>query len=160
MPYHGTNVLRRVIVLALAGCGVDRETHAALEQRVDLLQRRLEVVEVDRVREPVTAEPVASRAAPPPPAAVVSPAASLRPVLRIAMGTSGVTIDGALIATDQLDETLARHAARRDLTSVLLDAAPDVEHREMMAMLDRIRNSGLDRVAIATRGGSHSDSDW
>ncbi|MBL8948015.1 MAG: hypothetical protein JNK45_32875 [Myxococcales bacterium] len=136
-----------VILLALAGCRGDAAAVAALEERVDHLQRRLDAVES---RAPTPA-PELSPPAPPP--ATVAPRPAPHPVVRVGVDRWGVTIDGAPIATDELDAALRAAASRPGLTGVLLDVTPDVDHASVVALLDRIKGAGLGKVALATRGG-------
>lgn len=132
-----------MILLALAGCGDDAAAVAALEERVDHLQRRLEAVEASRA----SARPPAPEISPP-----QAPRPAAHPVVRVGVDRWGVTLDGVPIATDELDASLRAAAARPGLTGVLLDVTPDVDHASVVALLDRIKAAGLGKVALATRG--------
>jgi hypothetical protein len=142
-------VRRSVILLALVGCRGDSAAVAALEERVDHLQRRLEAVEA-RPSTVAPAPEIAPMAEHPPEA---TPRPTPHPVVRVGIDRWGVTLDGVPIATDELDAALRAAASRPGLTGVLLDATPDVDHASMVALLDRIKGNGLGKVAIATRGG-------
>lgn len=152
---RGQNALRwshvrgSVILLALVGCRGDTAAVAALEERVDHLQRRLEAVEA-RPSTVASAPEIAPKAEAPSEAAPRPPP---HPVVRVGLDRWGVTLDGVPVATDELDAALRAAASRPGLTGVLLDATPDVDHASVVALLDRIKGSGLGKVAIATRGG-------
>jgi hypothetical protein len=138
-----------VILLALVGCRDDTAAVAALEERVDHLQRRLDAVE-GRASAVTTAPGIAPKAETPPDTA---PRPAPHPVVRVGLDRWGVTLDGIPVATDDLDAALRAAASRPGLTGVLLDATPDVDRASLVALLDRIKGSGLGKVAIATRGG-------
>jgi len=127
-----------------------------LVQRVDLLERRLDAVETAQAKAPaIAAPPVAMPIADvvPPPAVDVK-ATKSGPVLRVDLGKAGVAIDGKTVADDALDATLEAQAARGDLSGVILSADDDVAYNDVIALMDRLKASGLDRVAIAARGGA------
>lgn len=127
-----------------------------MAQRVDLLERRLDAVETAQAKAPaVPAPPPATMplADVVPPTAIEAKAKSA-PVLRVDLGKSGITIDGTPVAADALDAMLKAQAARADLTGVILSADDDVAYNDLIALMDRLKASGLDRVAIAARGGA------
>jgi biopolymer transport protein ExbD len=137
------------------GCKGDEAARTALAQRVDQLERRLDAVETAQAK---------AAAAPPPapklevpeitPPDVAATKTRNEPVLRVGLGKAGVTIDGAPVADDALDATLRSHATRSDLSGVILTAEDDVDYASVTRLMDRLRDSGLDRVAIAKRGGA------
>jgi biopolymer transport protein ExbD len=156
-------VLRVVTLLALAGagaaCGQD-SAQAALAQRVDLLERRLDAVETAQATAQATAAKAQTFAAPialipenAPPTAE-APSTMRDPVLRVDIGRGGITIDGVAVADDAIEATLRSHAARRNLSGVILSADDDIAYDAVIALMDRLKASGLDRVAIAARGGA------
>lgn len=142
---------------SFAGCGVDAASHTALAQRVDLLERRLGAVETAQAKAPEPPAPAPVPEAAPIPELDAKASARDEPLLRVAIGKAGVTIDGKAISDDALDATLKTHAARSDLSGVVIDAEDDVQHATIIALMDRIRASGLDRVAIATKGGTRPE---
>lgn len=118
---------------------------------MDLLARRLDAVEGAQARAAEVA-PAPAVTLPEAVAVAPEPRPGTHPVVRIGIDHGGVTLDGAPVASDELDAALRRHAARPGVTGVILDAAPEVDHATVVALIDRIKDSGLGRVAIATRG--------
>lgn len=139
-----------IVLLVLVGCQADTAAVAVLEERVEVLQSRLEVVEATRTSTIAPAPEISAALAP----AEAAPRPTPNSVVRVGVDRGGVTVDGVRVATDALDAILRAAAQRPGLTGVVVDAALDVDQASLLAVLDRIKASGLGKVAIATHGGA------
>lgn len=138
------------------GCRDGGAEHAALVQRLDQLERRLDAVETAQAK-------TASAPTPAPVPIVLAPeiappslgdTSTRDPMLHVDIGKGGITIDGVVVADDAIDRVLRSHAARSNLSGVIVSADDDVAYDDVITLMDRLRTNGLDRVAIAARGGA------
>ncbi|MBX7077545.1 MAG: hypothetical protein K1X88_00075 [Nannocystaceae bacterium] len=144
-----------VAVLALAGCKDEPSAQLdALSRRLDGIEARLAAVEAARIVTPPSSPSATQRVL----GSLVEPAVPV-PLPRsgeplvIALDAEGVRIGGLRIDDVALGPTLRGLAGNDTLATVLVEAAPDVPHATVAALLDRMRAEGLSRFAIAVRGG-------
>jgi biopolymer transport protein ExbD len=142
-----------VIWAAISCSRVDPAEHAALEEKVEHMQRRLDALEQRAAKAEAEAEVAASPVAP---ETTTSPELPRRDTLTIALRPDGVAIDGRLLEADALDDELRRHVSAQGITPVLIDADPSIAHSRVIALIDRVRSIGGARFAIARKGGTPS----
>src|SRR5262245_57544380 len=142
------------VSLAAISCSrVDPAEHAALEEKVEHMQRRLDALEQRAAKAEAVVAATPTPAAPETP---TSPEPPRRDTLTIALRPDGVAIDGRLLDGDALDEELRRHVSPQGITPVLIDADPSIAHSRVIALIDRVRGIGGARFAIARKGGTPS----
>ena len=139
--------VRWVAVIGICwGCGgVEPAEHRALAERVEHLQQRLDALERRALEERrvVIEEP--------PIPAAPEPVSSREEALTIRVAPSSVEIDGRVVADDDLDAELRRRAAAKNVSHVILEADASTPHARLVAIMDRVRSAGFEKLAVAAR---------
>jgi len=142
--------VRWVAVMGICwGCGgVEPAEHRALAERVEHLQQRLDALERRALEEPrVVGSRVEDVAIPATPQ--ITP--SRDEALTIRITPSSVEIDGRVIADEELDAELRRRAAAKNVSHVILEADASTVHARLVAIMDRVRAAGFEKLAVAAR---------
>ncbi len=141
---HHVLVSGFAIATAAAGCEADHTADvearlAEAEGRIRVLEERIEVLQE---------RPSAPAPAAVPPAAVAPPA---RPVSRITieLDHDGLSVNGEAVAAVALRAELEAIAARSPDATVMIQAADDVPHAQVVETMDEVKKAGLGKIAMA-----------
>ena len=153
------------LCLALSACGVGSSEHEAATDRIERVEAQLtnarnQVAELgDRVTEleaklaTVSIRPSGGDdiAVVPPTLAVpdTKDAATATTATKIALSKDGIFLDGNEIADADLDAALDAIADADPDASVIVSADEDVGHRDVVALLDRLKSRGIHKFALA-----------
>jgi hypothetical protein len=153
-----TLVVVVVAPILLAGCGgeagVSRAEHEALLQRLDAMDRRLDVLEDARAQEPAVAgrAPPRDELGPPlPTVAAVAAIAEPPPTLAVRLTTSGIEIDGHTVPRERVLDLFRDVALIQPGTRLTVLAEPGVPYAAVVDAMDLARQAGLTDIAMTAR---------
>lgn len=140
------------------GCGEPQgPTNAevdALLQRLDAMSRRLDAVEEALERGDVegASQRLPLAAFPEPPLEPPADAIPSEPrTLRVDLSRAGVSIDDHVLTPEDAARRFREVAAEHPDTRLVLLAEPDVEHADVLEVLDLASEAGLRDVAMSVR---------
>lgn len=146
-----------MLVLLCGACGseIDAGEEKALLERLDQMQRRLEAMqrqieELEGNATPQDAE--VSHTIPielPLPAA--RDAATGVATFEVRIDGSKTFVNGKLVDDAQLEATLVELAREYPEASLVVNAAADTPHERVVAVMDKARQLGIKRLAVAAR---------